>query len=70
MARARLRRLIERTLPFIISGINQADCIRPRPGGTVVFPPVLLGLMVLAAASLARRRASLQQVSEFPDLSI
>ncbi|WP_375412171.1 MFS transporter [uncultured Bradyrhizobium sp.] len=35
----------------------------------VVFPPVLLGLAVLALASLARRRR-LQPVSEFPDQSI
>jgi predicted MFS family arabinose efflux permease len=33
----------------------------------VVFPPVLLGLAVLAVASLAKRRAALQQVPEFPD---
>jgi MFS family permease len=33
----------------------------------VVFPPVLLGLAVLAVASLAKRRAALQQVLEFPD---
>jgi MFS family permease len=33
----------------------------------VVFPPVLLGLLVLA---LARRRAALQQVPEFPDTGI
>ena len=36
----------------------------------VVFPPVLLGLMVLAAASFAKRRAALQQVPEFLDPSI
>src|ERR1700737_4315099 len=36
----------------------------------VVFPPVLLGLVVLAVASLAKRRVTLQQVSEFPDPSI
>jgi hypothetical protein len=36
----------------------------------VVYPPVLLGLAVLAAASFAKRRASLQQVPEFPDPSI
>jgi heme exporter protein D len=28
----------------------------------VVFPPVLLGLAVLALASLAQRRAALQQI--------
>jgi MFS family permease len=33
----------------------------------VVFPPVLLGLSVLAVASLARRRAVSQRVAEFPD---
>jgi MFS family permease len=33
----------------------------------VVFPPVLLGLAVLALASFAKRRAALQQVPEFPD---
>jgi MFS family permease len=37
----------------------------------VVYPPVLLGLMVLTLASFAkRRRTRLQAVSEFPDLSI
>ncbi|SHK91809.1 Predicted arabinose efflux permease, MFS family [Bradyrhizobium lablabi] len=37
----------------------------------VVYPPVLLGLMVLTLVSFAkRRRASLQAVSEFPDPSI
>jgi heme exporter protein D len=36
----------------------------------VVFPPVLLGLAVLAAASFAKRRAAPQQVAEFPDPSI
>ncbi len=36
----------------------------------VVFPPVLLGLAVLAFASFARRRARSQAVSEFPDPSI
>ena len=33
----------------------------------VVFPPVLLGLAVLAEASLAKRRSALQQIPEFPD---
>jgi len=34
----------------------------------VVYPPVLLGLTVLALASFARRRRTrLQAVSEFPD---
>ena len=33
----------------------------------VVFPPVLLGLAVLAAASLAKRRAALPQITELPD---
>ena len=36
----------------------------------VVFPPVLLGLAVLAFASFARRRASAQAVPEFPEPSI
>jgi MFS family permease len=37
----------------------------------VVYPPVLLGLMVLGLASFARRRRTrLQAVSEFPDPSI
>jgi MFS family permease len=33
----------------------------------VVYPPVLLGLTVLALVSFARRRMRLQAVSEFPD---
>ena len=36
----------------------------------VVFPPVVLGLAVLAAASFAKRRAALQQVPEFADPGI
>src|SRR3984893_10141476 len=37
----------------------------------VVYPPVLLGLIVLAMASFARRRRTrLQSVSEFPDPGI
>jgi MFS family permease len=36
----------------------------------VVFPPVLLGLAVLALASFAKRRAASQPVPEFPDPSI
>ena len=36
----------------------------------VVFPPVLLGLAVLAVASFAKRRAASPQVPEFPDPSI
>jgi MFS family permease len=36
----------------------------------VVFPPVLLGLAVLAVASFAKRRAALQQVPEFPDMGM
>src|SRR3979409_401971 len=36
----------------------------------VVFPPVMLGLAVLAVASLARRRAALQQVPEFSGFRI
>jgi MFS family permease len=37
----------------------------------VVYPPVLLGLMVLAMASFARRRRTrLQAVSDFPDPQI
>jgi len=33
----------------------------------VVFPPVLLGLLVLAVTSLAKRRAASQPIPEFPD---
>ena len=33
----------------------------------VVFPPVLLGLAVLAAASLARRRAHCSKFHSFPN---
>jgi MFS family permease len=36
----------------------------------VVFPPVLLGLVVLAVVSLAKRRAASRQVREFPDTGI
>jgi MFS family permease len=36
----------------------------------VVFPPVVLGLFVLAVASLAKRRTALQQVPEFPETGI
>jgi MFS family permease len=36
----------------------------------VVFPPVLLGLAVLALASFARRRRRLQPVPDFPEPSI
>ena len=36
----------------------------------VVYPPVLLGLTVLALASFARRRARLQPIAEFPEPSI
>ena len=36
----------------------------------VVYPPVLLGLTVLALASFARRRRRSQALSEFPDPSI
>jgi MFS family permease len=36
----------------------------------VVFPPVLLGLAVLALASFARRRRSAQPIDEFPEPSI
>src|SRR4030081_3173832 len=36
----------------------------------VVFPPVLLGLAVLAVASFAKWRTASPQVSEFPDPSI
>src|SRR5471032_187196 len=36
----------------------------------VVYPPVLLGLGVLAVASFAKRRAALQQIPEFPDHAI
>jgi hypothetical protein len=36
----------------------------------VVFPPILLGLAVLAVTSLARRRAALQPIPEFPESGI
>jgi MFS family permease len=36
----------------------------------VVYPPVLLGLTVLAFASFAKRRRRLRALDEFPDLSI
>src|SRR5271169_3756847 len=36
----------------------------------VVYPPVLLGLVVLAATSFAKRRARLQVIDEFPEPSI
>jgi MFS family permease len=36
----------------------------------VVFPPVLVGLLVLTLASFARRRARLQTISEFPDTGL
>jgi MFS family permease len=36
----------------------------------VVYPPVLLGLVVLASASFARRRARLADMDEFPEPSI
>jgi MFS family permease len=36
----------------------------------VVFPPVLLGLLVLTLASFARRRARLQTIAEFPDTGL
>jgi MFS family permease len=36
----------------------------------VVFPPVLLGLVVLTLASFAKRRRRLQPVDEFPEPSI
>jgi MFS family permease len=36
----------------------------------VVYPPILLGLMVLALASFARRRARLRPIAEFPDPGI
>src|SRR5580698_944450 len=36
----------------------------------VVFPPVLLGLVVLASVSFARRRAAVQQLPEFPEPGI
>jgi hypothetical protein len=32
----------------------------------VVFPPVLLGLVVLGLAAFARRRAMVQMASQFP----
>jgi MFS family permease len=36
----------------------------------VVFPPVLLGLAVLAFASFAKRRARLRELDEFPEPSL
>jgi hypothetical protein len=33
----------------------------------VVFPPVLLGLVVLALASSAKRRAQRTEIDEFPE---
>jgi MFS family permease len=36
----------------------------------VVYPPVLLGLVVLGLASFARRRARLADIDEFPEPSI
>jgi MFS family permease len=36
----------------------------------VVYPPVLLGLMVLALTSFAKRRRRLQVIDEFPEPSI
>ena len=36
----------------------------------VVFPPMLLGLVVLSFASFARRRVRLQAVDELPEPSI
>jgi MFS family permease len=36
----------------------------------VVYPAVLLGLLVLALSSFARRRARLQEIDEFPEPSI
>ena len=37
---------------------------------TAVFPPVLLGLVVLSLASFAKRRAKLQAVNEIPGPTI
>jgi MFS family permease len=36
----------------------------------VVYPPVLLGLLVLGLASFARRRARIADIDEFPEPSI
>jgi MFS family permease len=36
----------------------------------VVFPPVLLGLVVLSLASFAKRRARLREIDEFPEPSL
>ena len=33
----------------------------------VVYPPVLLGLVVLGLVSFAKRRARLDDIEEFPD---
>jgi len=36
----------------------------------VVYPPVLLGLVVLGLASFAKRRARLAEIDEFPEPSL
>jgi predicted MFS family arabinose efflux permease len=36
----------------------------------VVYPPVLLGLVVLTLASFAKRRARLEEIDEFPEPSV
>jgi hypothetical protein len=36
----------------------------------VVYPGVLLGLVILALASFAKRRARLEAIDEFPEPSI
>jgi MFS family permease len=36
----------------------------------VVYPPVLLGLVVLALVSFAKRRAQLEEIDEFPEPSV
>jgi predicted MFS family arabinose efflux permease len=36
----------------------------------VVYPPVVLGLVVLAFVSFAKRRARLEVIDEFPEPSL
>jgi predicted MFS family arabinose efflux permease len=36
----------------------------------VVYPPVFLGLVVLALVSFAKRRARLEEIDEFPEPSV
>ena len=36
----------------------------------VVYPPVFVGLVVVALASFAKRRARLEEIDEFPEPSV